>query len=151
MANVSIKLDDNWKVLIDGLSPKTLMRGMQKHLKKGTTKNAIAIKRQVRQEIKKGIPPRNAELTRALKGGGKPIVGTPGADLFNAINYNVASWDKALIGVLRTDENYNVGNVVHNGETIKVTKKIRAMFWYLWKVSIGKIPLSKWTGRAKGI
>lgn len=149
MASVSIQLGGNWRVLINGLSPKTLMRGMQKHIKRGTTKNAIAIKRQVRQEIKKGIPPRNAELTRMLKGGGKPIVGTAGADLFNAVNYSVQSWDKAFIGVLRTDQNYNVGKVVHNGVTIKVTKKMRTMFWYLWQVSIGNMPESKLTGRAK--
>jgi len=151
MASVSIKLDDNWRVLIDGLSPKTLMRGMQKHIKRGTTKNAIAIRRQIRQEIKKGIPPRNAELTKAIKGGNKPIVGTAGADMFNAITYSVIAWDKAFVGLLRTDKNYNVGKAVHNGVTIKVTKKMRTMFWYLWQVSIGSMSSKQLTGRAKAI
>jgi len=151
MASVSIQLDGNWRVLINGLSPKTLMIGMQKHIKKGTTKNAIAIRRQIRQEIKTGVPPRNAELTRAIKGGNKPIVGTAGADMFNAITYSVPAWNIAFIGLLRTDKNYNVGKAVHNGVTIKVTKKMRAMFWYLWQASNGNIPISKLSGRAKAI
>lgn len=149
MANVSIQLDGNWRVLIDGLSPKTLMRGMQKHIKRGTTKNAIAIRRQIRQEIKKGVPPRNAPLTKAIKGGTKPIVGTAGADMFNAITYSVPAWDTAFIGLLRTNKNYNVGKVVHNGAVIKVTKKMRVMFWYLWKTSIGSFAPSLLEGRAK--
>lgn len=127
------------------------MRGMQKHIKRGTTKNAIAIRRQIRQEIKKGVLPKNKALTESLKGDNKPIVGTAGADMFNAITYSVPSWNTAFIGLLRTDKNYNVGKAVHNGVTIKVTKKMRAMFWYLWQVSIGLMSSKKLSGRAKAI
>lgn len=127
------------------------MRGMQKHIKRGTTKNAIAIRRQIRQEIKKGVLPKNKALTESLKGGNKPIVGTAGADMFNAITYSVPSWNTAFIGLLRTDKNYNVGKVVHGGKTISVSKKMRGLFYILWLTSIGDFPVAKLKGRAKAI
>lgn len=109
---------------------------LEKNVGRATRANAVAARKQIRQEIKAGVPPPNAELTARLKSKGKrrttkPIVGTPGADLFNAVTWDVESWDRATVGVKRTSEAYNVGKIVHEGATIRVTEKMRYMFQML--------------------
>jgi len=107
----------------------------------------------VRQEIKAGIPPRNAELTARTKSKGrrkttKPIVGTPGADLWNAIGWSLEDWNFAFVGVKRTSAEFNIAEIVNNGATIRVTERMRHMFRVLAWASKSKTMVPHLEGRA---
>lgn len=153
MAVASLKFDKGWKQYANATNPKRFLRALKKHVRKGTQRNAIVARKQVRQEIKAGIPPRNAELTARLKSGGgrkttKPIVGTPGADLWNAIAWSVEDWNFAFVGVKRTSAEFNVADIVHNGRTIRVTEKMRHMFRVLAWASKSQTVAPHLEGRA---
>lgn len=154
MAVSSLKFDKGWDRYGKAVNPPRFQRALKKHVRKATTRNAIVARKQVRQEVRAGVPPPNAELTARLKSKGsrkttKPIVGTPGADLWNAIDWTVEDWNLAFIGVKRTSEEYNVAEVVHEGKTIAVTEKMRHMFRVLAWASESKTVVPHLEGRAK--
>lgn len=126
---------------------------LEKYVGRATRANAIAVRRRIRQRIKDGVEPPNAPLTMLFKGGtSQPLKGTKGADLFNSVAYEVASWSTAYVGVNRyNNEGYNIGKIVHEGVTIKVTQPMRNLFYLLWLVSVGSVEASALTGRAKEI
>lgn len=145
MAVASLKFDKGWGIFGRAISPGSFGPTLRKHVGKGTKRNAVVARKFVRQEIRRGIPPRNAELTARLKSKGgrkttKPIVGTPGADLWNAIDWTVEDWNAAFIGVKRTAKEFNVAEIVHQGRSIRVTEKMRHMFRVL-----------AWASKAPGV
>lgn len=102
----------------------------------------------MRQTIQSGKSlQRNAALTQAIKGDNKPLV-DQGA-LFQQITSKVVDDFTVLAGVLRTSGAYNVGLIVHEGATIKVTPKMRGLFFVLWKASEGMLDPGQLEGRAK--
>jgi hypothetical protein len=56
-------------------------------------------------------------------------------DLWQAITSKQRRWDRVFVGLLQTDALFNIGRALHEGATIPVTKKMRAMFFYLWLAS----------------
>lgn len=142
-----------WRILAKALDPKVNQAVLQKYVGRATEANAIMVRQAVRENIRHGVGlQENAPLTALIKGGKRPIVGTPGLDLFNAITYAVQDWRVALVGVKRyAGETTNVAEIVHEGKTINVTKKMRGLFWVLWLASKGRIEFSDLEGRAKEI
>lgn len=153
MAEVGIRLGKGWKVFQQALDPSFNKPILRKHVGRATEANGKVMVRRIREYISAGIEPKNAPLTAAIKGGDKPIVGTPGADLFGSITSEKESWRVALVGVARAayEEKANVARIVHDGMAIKVTAKMRGLFWVLWLASKGKIPPGNLRGRAKEI
>lgn len=154
MAIAALKFDKGWDRYGNAVNSPRFQRALKKHVRKATQRNAIIARKQVRQEIRAGVPPHNAELTARLKSKGsrkttKPIVGTPGADLWNAIDWSLEGWNAAFVGVKRTSEEYNVAEVVHEGRTVTVTEKMRHMFRVLAWASESKGIVPHLEGRAK--
>jgi hypothetical protein len=143
-----------WRVFAKAINPKLNQAMLQKHVGRATEANGALVRRRVRANIRGGVGmAENAPLTALLKGGKRPIIGTPGLDMFNAITYELQDWRVVAVGVKRTagDGEVNVAEIVHDGKTIQVTPKMRALFWILWLASKGRIEYSELTGRAKEI
>ena len=145
MTRTSFKLT-GLKALEVALDPARFDAASKKALRRATQLNGKVGERSMRQCIRAGVSPSNAALTQALKGGDKPLVDS--GELFQAIASEVVSDSEVFIGVLRTNGAYNVAEIVHEGATIGVTAKMRGMFFYLWKASIGEMDPTKLTGRA---
>jgi len=100
-------------------------------MRRATGINALLAVRGIRQAITKGDVKPNAELSVAIKGAGKrPLVDT--GDMRQAITHKLIDDFTAFVGVLKMDKLYNIAMTVHERVVITVTKKMRAMFYYLW-------------------
>jgi hypothetical protein len=129
MATAAIIFDKGWIVFRDVISPGQFRQRLMRHVGRATARNGKLAERQVRREIRAGVPPTNAGLTHDLKGGSKPLTGTKGADLFNSVTSFSDVWHTAIVGVKRmAGENTNVASVVHDGRKIPVTPAMRGMF-----------------------
>lgn len=155
-ARDGFRLDAGWEKFKRAVTPSRYTPVLRRHVAKATERNGLVVERRVRKEIKRGVPPTNAALTISLKGGrGKPIVGTPGADMFNSVTHIVESWNTAIVGVKRTTtrggKEYNVAEIVHDGATVRVTQAMRTMFQVLawasekWRAGL---PIPHLEGRA---
>lgn len=119
---------------------------LRRQLRRATMLNAKLVERQIRQVIRSGEFERNANLTVALKGSTKPLVDQ--GQLFQFITSKVIDDTTAFVGVLRTDDNYNIVQTIHNGANIPVTKRMRGLFFILWQAGQGDFPLDRLEGRA---
>lgn len=149
-----LKLGDGWLILKKALDPKLDQALLEKYVGKATAANAQIARKEIRSYIKEGAQDESggvyvAALTNFIKHDPKPIIGTPGADMFNSIVGAQLNWRQAVVGVKRTSKLQNIAEVVHNGKTIKVTEKMRNMFRLLWLVSIGKMDKEKLTERPR--
>lgn len=142
-------LDKGWQAFSRAIEPKFIGPIMEKHVGLATKRNGLYLRTEIRNNIRAGLNPKNAELTYYIKGGNKPIVGTKGTDLFNSITSNPLSWHTVEIGVLRKDKLANVARIVHEGLSLKVTARMRQMFWLLWLTELGKFDPALLYGRAK--
>jgi hypothetical protein len=97
----------------------------------------VNVARSVRDQIQKGRYQPNAALTVALKGSNEPLKGKRTGELWQAITHQVIDDFTVFVGVLRSHGDYNIAAAVHQGTTIGVTSKMRAMFFALWKMTIG--------------
>jgi hypothetical protein len=134
---IEIKLR-NVKKWRNALKVPEFRAALRRHLSKATLINAKRASARQRQIIQSSAGlARNAALTVALKGENKPLVGG-GGDLFQAITEkDTSSGDEIEVfsGVLRTNDAYNIGAIVHEGATIQVTEKMRGLFFMLWVAS----------------
>jgi len=138
MPKPAITFDKGWLRYKRALNPSSYTATLKRHVGKATERNGLLAVREVRREIRRGVPPTNALLTRQLKGGGKPLVGTSGADLFNAVTSNLVAWHTVVVGVKRMTSHgghFNVAEIVHEGAEIKVTPAMRTMFRLLFWAS----------------
>lgn len=119
---------------------------VERHMQRATQLNALVAEASIRDIIKGGGFEANAPLTSAIKRSSKPLVDK--GDLFKAITSQPRNAFEAFVGILMTDGLYDVALAVHDGVSIKVTDKMRNMFYVLWQASIGEIPASKLEGRA---
>jgi hypothetical protein len=161
MAKAGIKLNKNWDIFARILDPKVAQPLLEKHVGRATLQNGMYLRKSVRQYMQRGVPIAEgaegagkrtvAPLTHLIKGGSKPLVGTKGADLFNAITYEQIDWKSIEVGVKRMSGMTNVAKIVHDGMTIKVTEAMRGLFYLLWLVDIGRVDESELKGRAAEI
>lgn len=142
-----IKLSKDWKRL-----DKALARSgptVRKHIKRATMFIGKKGEALIRDEIASGSYEPNRPLTVALKGGkNEPLKGDrPGAPLFKSITSNVVNDFTVFIGILQTNAGYNIALTIHEGVSIKVTEKMRGLFYVLWLK--GERPSIDLVGRAK--
>ncbi len=145
----AFKKDKGWKRLQKMLDPKKSGRIMSKHLQRATRLNGKIAEKQIRDTIKAGSYTSNAELTQAIKGEDKPLIGVDaGAQLFGGITSKMMDDTTLFVGILKTAGIYNVAVALHEGVSITVTPAMRGLFFILWQASTGAIDRSKLTGRA---
>jgi hypothetical protein len=102
----------------------------------------------MRKTIKDRIPPPKHIVTLMFEGGNKdkPLVDT--GRLWQSIKGTTESWHRGFAGVLSTAKANtrtsrkgiqrvtNLGMILHDGATIRVTPKMRAMFTALMRVTV---------------
>lgn len=143
----NVKFDKGWDRFMDILHPEKFRKRLNNNVGRAVRLNAKAAEAAMRKTLTNGMLPGQSGLQAYIKGSTKP--GVDHADLFSAITSNKQKQIMTyFVGVLRTNENFNVAKIVHNGETINVTPKMRGMFFALWSVDKGYLSASKLTGRA---
>lgn len=144
---IKIKLSNNWKKLDKKLL--NSRKDLKKHIRRAT--GAIGKKGEAlaRKEITEGKYEPNRPLTVALKGGrNEPLKGDrPGAPLFKAITSKIIEEMAVFIGILQVNKEYNIAKAIHEGVSIRVTEKMRNLFYVLWLKE--QNPSLKLTGRAE--
>jgi hypothetical protein len=143
---IKIRLSKNWKKLDKKLL--NSREDLKNHLTRATKLIGKKGEALARKEITEGKYEPNKPLTVALKGGkNEPLIGDrPGAPLFKAITSKVVEELAVFIGILQTNKEYNIARAIHDGTSIKVTKKMRNLFYVLWLK--GQRPSIELTGRA---
>jgi len=143
---IKIKLSKNWSKLDKKLL--SSRKDLRRHLIRASGLIGKKGEALARKEITEGKYEPNRPLTVALKGGrNEPLIGDrPGAPLFKAITSKVVEEMAVFIGILQTNKEYNIARAIHDGKSIKVTKKMRNLFYILWLKE--QRPSIELTGRA---
>lgn len=112
-------------------------------LRRANKKLAVLGKGRLEREIRSGAHAANSPLTIWLKKSSKPLVNH--ADLLGSVSGKVGSnWYSFTVGVKRrTPSGKNLAHMLETGFTIKVTDKMRALFWYWAKESGGRFKALK--------
>ena len=137
-----------WEKLAKLADPVKLKRSLRRHGRLANQRVAQEAIGTIRRYIKDKKYEKNAQLTIEIKGSETPLVDR-GYTLFQAISKKEISWSRIFVGILKTDRFYNIGAALHEGTTIKVTPKMRAMFDALWQASVGILDPSALRGRAR--
>lgn len=143
---IDLKFDSGWKRFGRAVDPARFKRQLKANIAAANARNGAAGKKLVRQAIKAATFDNNAPLTAFIKGSTKPLVDR--GDLWQAVTMKQPSWDTVFIGILQSDGASNIAELLHEGGTIRVTDKMRAMFLALHLAGEGKLDPSKLTGRA---
>lgn len=134
------------------IDPTKMTPILRKHMERANTLNGIKAVEQIRTGISKGGFEKNADLTIAIKGEDKPLIGKSvggaGGQLRQAITWKTVKKLTVFVGVLKINSFYNIAAIVHEGGQFKVSDKMRMMFHYLWLASVGAIKPDKLVGRA---
>jgi hypothetical protein len=153
-AKVTLTFDKTWKKLIHKLSVAKFTVALKEQVARATELNAMLVDAEVRRAIKnkKTGGPANAALTVLIKKSKKPLVDS--GQLFKSVTYKMLTEFTAEVGVLKGDASANIAVAVHEGATIKVTARMRAMFAMLAAASGARgkrraAIVSKLTGRAE--
>lgn len=99
----------------------------------GTRRAALYLTGQVRKEIQSGSFKPDSPMTIALKGSTKPLIDK--GRLYQSITNQRVRRAVYFIGINMQNQAYNIGKVLHDGVTIKVTARMRRMFTLLWYVT----------------
>ena len=146
MVTTSFKLTPGFKKLESLLKPSRFQADLNRNIGKALQLNGQVAVRAVRKTIQGSVAPANAGLTTFIKGSSKPLVDN--GDLFKAITSKKVGPLAMFVGVLRSNRSFNIAVVVHNGARIRVTDKMRGMFFALALASAGKLDPEKLKGRA---
>lgn len=118
----------------------------RKRIRIATALNGKVVEAAMRKVLQSGRLRANAALTIAIKKSSKPLVDQ--GTLFQSITSQVVDDFTAFVGVLRSSPAYDLVQTLHEGVRIKVTQKMRGLFYMLWRASTGNIDSGRLTGRA---
>ena len=150
------KKTKDWKKFESAFGPKA-RRIIKRHMLRATLLNGKILERKIREAIQAGNFLPNAPLTEAIKRDNKPLVGVEtGAQLFKAITSKSVTGDTpfksaVFVGILRTNQFYNVARTIHDGKTIRVTERMRGLFLALSLASQGKIDRGQLSQRGRDL
>jgi len=151
MASVSVKFTGEWKKLALITDPSKMSPILRKYVGRATSRNAYLAAAAIRKAIRAGGFTANAPLTVAVKRSSKPLVDN--GELFKAVTVGIHGWRSAFAGLIRMSDDpkdpANIGLVLHEGTTMEVTGEMRALFDFLFKVTVRGHSPSILTGRAK--
>lgn len=147
MASITMRKDANWDKFARRVTLRRYKPVMERVMRQATGQNAHYIQKEARQRISPGRRyTHNAELTLAIKGNKTaPLVDTS-RRIWQAIAVQVIAWNKAFVGVHMREGVYDLAKALHDGVSVRVTPKMRAMFFFLWLKSLGRNVVL--TGRA---
>lgn len=138
---------------------RNFQRRLEAEVGKATRQNAMLVAREMKATIKAKVPPENAWLTRMIKRRNKPLVDR--GDLWKAVTGEKVRWNLGYAGLLRTSkrvtagkhrmDTLNLGWRLHEGGTIKVTRRMANMFRWLWLAANDRVDPSQLTGRAAAL
>jgi len=143
----SFKMDKGWKKWEYAITPRVFAAKLNHNMRRATALNGKIAEATIRNTIKAGVDPANANLTIMIKSSSKPLVDKPGG-LFQAVTSVVVDHTTVFAGVLSTDGDYDIAIALHEGATIAVTPRMRGMFFWLWHASEGRIQPVDLDGRA---
>lgn len=123
------------KALTKALDDRNFRAQLTRNMFKATRLNGLAAEALMRRKIQQGLNPRNAALTQMIKGDDKPLVDS--AELFVSITSKAVNIRRVFAGVLRNSDAFDVAVLTHNGTVVKVTERMRSMFFNLWLASGG--------------
>ena len=121
------------KVIASSFTP-----ALKQNMNKAMKLNGMIIRKAIRRQIQAGVPPKNAELTAAIKGSDKALVDD--GQLYKAITSKVISPFTVEVGVVKGDAYANIAAALHEGTTLKVTPAMRGLFLALASASRGGKP-----------
>jgi len=122
------------KALLKALGDAKTRTLLTRNMFKATRLNGFAAEAIMRDVLQSsGGLEKNAALTQAIKGGDKPLVDS--SALFGSITSKATNIRTVFAGVLRTDDAFNVAVITHEGAVVKVTERMRGMFFQLWLAS----------------
>jgi hypothetical protein len=147
MSDIVFTKDRGWDRFRGAIEPRRFEAVVKRNMERATELNAHLAQAAVRRAIRNGTYAPNASLTIAIKGSSKPLV-DHGSGLFQAVTTQKVDATSIFVGVLRSDEQYNIALAIHDGATIGVTPAMRGLFFVLWQASEGAIAPSELSGRA---
>lgn len=143
MANkIELKLTGGWKKMANALDSEAFRKNLEDKMGKATQVNGMMVRGEIRKRIKGKRYQRNNPMTVLIKKSSTPLVDD--GDLFGSITSQTVDAYSVFVGVLRTATDsdgkplVNLVQLLHEGGTIQVTAKMRAMFEMLWEVGQGK-------------
>lgn len=126
----------NFKELEKLLSPSLFKILLHRNVGKATKKVGLLAEAEIKRLINSGFFQNNSPVTIAMKGSRRPLVDT--GLLSQSINAKQTSWNHVVIGVLKrkkikgksgkSKDLLNVAKILHEGVSIRVTKKMRVLF-----------------------
>jgi hypothetical protein len=147
MAGTGFRKDRGWTIYANAVDPRAFGAALRRNMRRATMLNGKLAVAAVRNAIRSGDFVGNAPLTIMIKGSDKPLV-DQGSGLFQAVADEVVDDNTVFVGIKRTDGHYNIALALHDGVSIRVTMKMRGMFFALWQASVGQMDPGKLTGRA---
>lgn len=141
-------MDSGWKKWERAINPRLVDATIRHNLRRATALNGKLAIATIRQTIRAGVLPANADLTVMIKSSSKPLVDNA-TTLFQAITDRVIDDVTVFAGVLETDGEYNIAVALHEGAVIRVTPAMRGMFFWLLQASKGAISPDRLEGRAR--
>ena len=129
---------------------------MKAHIGQATDINAKLTEREIKKRIGKPSQPGwgpLAGLTKDIKRSTGMLFDK--GELFKSITKKLVNYKTVFVGVLMTAKKKdggklaNIALVLHEGATIKVTQKMRRLFWALWAARIGILDPANLVGRAR--
>ena len=132
-----------WKKWLRLLQGSRFKADLVKELTRAMTACTVLVRKEIVDRIDQGVYAPNAPLTTLMKGSGLPLVDK--GDLRRSIQGKVIKYNEGFVGVFRTGKAANIGAILHEGATIKVTSKMRGWFKAQATTSSGVKPLKSST------
>lgn len=127
MSAGEVRLSYHWKMLLGVLDAPRFKARLERNLVTAGNRIGRQFQREARSLIRAKAYAPNSPVTVILKGSSTPLVDR--GDLFQQITFAVPDPYNVQLGIMRRavgDRQINVAAVLHEGQTIKVTPKIRA-------------------------
>ena len=147
MAVSGLKLGPGWRTMRAMLRPARFSAALNTNLRQANALIGAKVAGIAKKRISSGSGgyAKNRPLTAWIKGSARPLADN--GDLLGRIRYEVIGPWSVEVGVMRWSKMANVAAILHEGAKIRVTSKMRAMFFALWLKSIGAGVVLR--GRAK--
>lgn len=137
----SLKTYGDWDRLEHTLNPVRFSKALERNVAIASRRVGIEYRKDVRDAVKEKLYDPNAPMTIAIKGSSMPLVRD--RDMLLAITSKTKTPWEVVVGILRQTKRrdaksgkermWNVAAILHAGATVKVTQRMRAMFWRRWK------------------
>lgn len=144
---IKFRKDKRWKAFEQALDSRRFLAAAKSRVKRATHENAERAVVAVDSAVRRKRFAANAALTVFAKGSSVPLRAERGISA--SLEVKDTAWNKAWVGVPRGSPDFVAASAVHEGATLKVTDKVRAMFWALFLASQGRLDPAQLSGRAR--